>query len=54
VKKPVSKFAFQMHNLRRYAAGKVCGVVLGCTLGLGNLLFIDTLAAVGLCTLESS
>ena len=36
----------QLMRATRFAstAGKVVGVISGCTLGLGNLLFIDTLA----------
>jgi hypothetical protein len=44
VKKPVSKFAFQVHNLQRYS--EVCWATL-------NNIYVDgTSTAVGLCTLN--
>jgi hypothetical protein len=52
VKKPVSKFAFQVHNLQRYIAAlaRVQEIHANCR----QLLRTHHQRAVGLCTLESS
>jgi dihydroorotase-like cyclic amidohydrolase len=50
VKKPVSKFAFQVHNLQRYAAA-AGGVTTLVDMPL-NSFPTTTTAAVGRCTLN--
>jgi hypothetical protein len=56
VKKPVSKFAFQVRNLRRYGAVRMHNNEWKESRGAMQSVILDQdePAAVGLCTLESS